>query len=76
MSREQRGPFWGRPAPKERLAEGPPAAEPEGHRLPSVGALRVLVLEDCRDAIDSTAEVISSWGYDVRQTAGGSGDLE
>ncbi len=76
MSREQPGPFRRRPAPWERPAESRWAADPGGHRTPLVGALRVLVVEDCRGAIDATAEMINSWGYDVRRTAAGPGDLE
>ena len=37
---------------------------------------RVLVVDDCRDTTDSTAELIGLWGHDARRAYAGAAALE
>jgi CheY-like chemotaxis protein len=41
-----------------------------------VRPLRVLVVDDCRDTTDSTAELVGLWGHDARRAYAGAAALE
>ena len=64
------------PAPPPSLATPGWAAGPGVRGALLVCPLRVLVVDDCRDTTDSTAELIGLWGHDVRRAYAGTAALE
>lgn len=58
-------------SPAPRLATGERAAGPGVRGTPLVRPLRVLVVDDCRDTVDSTAELVGLWGHAARRAYGG-----
>lgn len=54
------------PLATERRATGPGI-----HGTPILRPLRVLVVDDCHDTTDSTAELIVVWGHDARRAYAG-----
>jgi CheY-like chemotaxis protein len=64
------------PTPPVPPPTGVRAAGPRSRGGPLVRPLRVLVVDDCRDTTDSTAELVGLWGHDVRRAYGGADALE
>ncbi len=68
----------------DRALPRPPCAEPEadgvtgaaGYTTTGRGVLRVLVVDDNRDAADSLAMLVSIWGHDARRAYDGATALE
>jgi len=64
------------PAPPGAPATGGRAAGPGARGAPRVRPLRVLVVDDCPDTTDSTAELVGLWGHDARRAYAGAAALE
>ena len=64
------------PAPPAQPTTGVRAAGPGFRSGPLVRPLRVLVVDDCRDTTDSTAELVGLWGHDARRAYGGADALQ
>ena len=64
------------PAPSSSLATLGRAAAAKVCGAPLVRPLRVLVVDDCHDTTDSTAQLIGLWGHDVRRAYAGPAALE
>lgn len=64
------------PATPPSLATLGRATGPRLHGTLLVRPLRVLVVDDCRDMTDSTAELVGLWGHDARRAYAGAAAME